>query len=176
MTDDASVITLDMLRRTLRRDIDALRREVEAYPDDASLWALAPGISNSAGTLALHIAGNLRHFIGATLGNSGYVRDRDAEFSTRDVSREHVANELRDAARAVDRALAGFDAAQLTDEYPLPIAELRPRVGPFLIHLVVHLAYHLGQVDYHRRIVTGSTETMGTLAMPPVFSGEPLDA
>jgi uncharacterized damage-inducible protein DinB len=177
MSTGADALMLDALRRMFRRDIAALRREVDAYPDDASLWQLVPGIANSGGTLALHIAGNLRHFIGAALGNSGYVRNRDEEFSARNAARAYVVEQLADAEHTVDRVLRDFDASRLADEFPAPLpADMRARIGPFLMHLAVHLGYHLGQVDYHRRMVTGSPETVGTLAMPPVFSGEPLDA
>lgn len=176
MTRSEHSVMLDALRRMFRRDLAALRREVESYPDDVTPWTIVPGIANSGGTLALHIAGNLRHFVGTTLGESDYVRDRDAEFSQRNLPRTFIVSELNAAELAVDRVLREMDASRLDEDFPLRIADMRARIGPFLMHLAVHLAYHLGQVDYHRRIVTGSSETVGTLAMPPVFSGEPLDA
>ncbi|HEX2719050.1 MAG TPA: hypothetical protein VHM67_15380, partial [Gemmatimonadaceae bacterium] len=87
-----------MLRSTIQhiltRELLALRRGIEAYPDDASVWRPMPGIANVGGTLALHIAGNLQHFIGAVLGGTGYVRDRDAEFARRDVSRDEILREI----------------------------------------------------------------------------------
>lgn len=161
---------LETARRALLRDLAAMRREVEAYPDDASLWTIVPGISNAGGTLALHIAGNLRHFIGATLGNSGYVRDRDAEFAQRGVSRADIVAQLLDAERAVDATLSTLDASRLPEEYPLTVVELRVQTGPYLLHLATHAAYHLGQLDYHRRMVTGSQETVGAMAIPPIFT------
>lgn len=163
---------LDTLRRMFRRDIAAVRREVEAYPDDESLWTIVPGIANSGGTLALHLAGNLRHFIGAAVGNSGYIRDRDAEFADRGATRAEVAAHLSDAEDVVDRTLSELSASQLENEYSLPVGGLQVRLGPFLLHLAVHLGYHLGQLDYHRRIVTGSSHTVGAVAIPPVFEGD----
>ena len=177
MTEDAAALMLDTLRRLFRRDIAAMRREIEAYSDDATLWTIVPGIANSGGTLGLHVAGNLRHFIGAALGNTGYVRDRDAEFSMRNAPRSFVVEQLTDAEQSVDTALRDFDPARLEDEYPVQLpADMRARIAPFLMHLAVHLGYHLGQVDYHRRVVTGSPETVGTIAMPPLFSGALVDA
>src|SRR4051794_11572070 len=101
----------ETIRTLFLREIRALRREVEAYPDEALLWASRPGITNTAGNLALHLCGNLQHYIGARLGDTGYVRDRDAEFARRDVSRSEVLAEIDAATAAVRR---GFD--HITDE------------------------------------------------------------
>ena len=144
--------TLELL---ITRELRAVRREIEAYPDDASIWRALPGLPNTAGTLALHVAGNIRHFIGGILGRDGYVRDREAEFSRRDVPRAALLAGIDDAIAAVQRAVrSGMDAA-LRAPYPEPIAQRRVSGADFLVHLVAHLAYHLGQIDYHRRVVTG---------------------
>ena len=95
----ASRAFADSLGRALLRDVGALRREIELFPDEAMVWQTMPGIGNSAGTLALHIAGNLQHYFGAVLGGSGYRRDREAEFSRRDVARAEVLDELRQGSR-----------------------------------------------------------------------------
>ena len=137
----------------LDRDLRALRREVEAYPNERDLWAQVPGVSNVAGTLALHLAGNLQHYIGALLGGTGYVRDRPAEFARRDVPRSELLGEIEAARTAVSRALGG--AVDVDGEFPEPIAGKRVRTGDYLVHLATHFAYHLGQLDYHRRVVTG---------------------
>jgi hypothetical protein len=148
----------------LDRDLRALRREVEAYPNERDLWAGVPGVSNVAGTLALHLAGNLQHYIGAVLGGSGYVRARPAEFSRRDVPRVELLGEIEAARTAVARALAG--TVDVDGEYPEPIAGKRVRTGDYLVHLATHFAYHLGQLDYHRKIVTGQDK--GIDAMRPI--------
>ena len=160
----------DTLQRVLVRDLSAIRREVLAYPDDESLWRAVPGITNPGGTLALHAAGNIRHFVGAALGDTGYVRNRDLEFSARGLTREQIAEELDDAIAAVSHTFPRLDADALGGEYPIAVVELRVRTGPFLVHLAGHLAYHLGQLDYHRRIVTGSPQTVDTMKIPPVFA------
>ena len=74
----------------LDRELRTLRRELEAYPDERQLWQEVPGLPNSAGTLALHLTGNLQHYIGACWGGTGYVRNRDAEFGQRDVPRSEL--------------------------------------------------------------------------------------
>jgi uncharacterized damage-inducible protein DinB len=143
------------LRLLITRELRAFRRELEAYPDDASVWRAVPGLPNTGGTLALHVAGNLRHFIGAIVGRDGYVRDRDAEFSRRDVPRAELIAGLDAAIASVDRALGSSSADLLRGAYPEPIAKRTVPAADFLVHLVSHLAYHLGQIDYHRRAVTG---------------------
>ena len=154
-----------LISSILARDLLSLRKEIEAYPAEADLWLGAEGISNSGGTLALHLAGNLQHFIGAVLGKTGYVRNRDAEFAERDVPRAEVLHRIDAALAAVQDTLARLSDADLGREYPLPVGKVRVETGDFLIHLATHLAYHLGQVDYHRRL-TAAPGTVGTMAIP----------
>ena len=148
----------------LLRELGAVRRSVEVYPDDASLWAERRGLPNPGGTLVLHMAGNLQHFVGAVLGNSGYRRDRAAEFSRRDVSRADLLDEIDAAAEAVERGMNAISDDALADSYPEAIAGRNVATGDFLAHLAAHLAYHLGQLDYHRRVVTGDRDGVGALA------------
>jgi hypothetical protein len=157
------------------RELTSLRQEVEAYPTDADLWKVVPGIANPGGTLALHLAGNLQHFVGAILGTSAYVRDRDAEFATRGLSRAEVVRRVDDAINAVQLTFRTLGPADLSAEYPEPVAKVRLNTGDFLTHLASHLAYHLGQVDYHRRIVTGSPATVGTVAPGKLASARPVE-
>lgn len=142
----------------LDRELDRLVRLLEAYPDDESVWAVAGSVENSAGTLALHVAGNLEHFIGAGLGGSGYVRDREAEFGERDVSRPEMVRRIRRCQAAVRATLEGRSDAALLAAYPATLpASLGEDVSAaeFLAHLTWHLGWHLGQVDYHRRLMVG---------------------
>jgi uncharacterized damage-inducible protein DinB len=152
-TPDASILR-DALRFLLVRDLRSLDSQVAAYPDDASLWLTPRGISNSAGTLALHIVGNLRHFFGATLGGTGYVRNRAAEFESRDISRQELRRQREETIEELETTLDALEPQRLGEPYPIPIADRQVRTGEFLAHLAVHLTYHLGQVDYHRRILT----------------------
>jgi uncharacterized damage-inducible protein DinB len=149
----------------LLRELRALDREIAAYPDDQSLWQTPSGISNSAGTLVLHLAGNLRHFIGATLGETGYVRNRAAEFFTKNLSREELRAEVRATSADLDRALDSITAAQLEAPYPLLIQDRRVRTADWLVHLSVHLGYHLGQIDYHRRLLTPNLQTVDVVSI-----------
>lgn len=141
--------------RFFARDLKTLKDEIASYPNDASLWQRAPAVNNTGGALARHLAGNLQHFVGAILGHSGYVRDRDAEFARRDVPRATILAEIDTAHAIVASVLAKLDAVALEAEYPLDFDGRRFTTGVFLTQLTVHLGYHLGQIDYHRRFVTG---------------------
>ena len=152
-----------MIEHFLRRDLRTLRLELEAYPDEQLLWALPPGLPNSSGTLALHLAGNLQHYIGAVLGGSGYIRNRDEEFAARGVPREALLEQLSEADAAIRSTLPRLTDAQLSQPYPELIRDRSLETGDFLIHLAVHLGYHLGQVSYHRRLVTGNVQGVGAL-------------
>lgn len=155
---------IDTTSVILRRELAAVRRSVEAYPDDESLWAERPGFPNAGGTLSLHVAGNIRHYVGAVLGRSGYVRDRDAEFSRRGVPRAVVVAEIEEARTAVERALGALSDDALSAPYPQDISGRTVSTADFLVHLATHLAFHLGQLDYHRRAVTGDRRSIDAVA------------
>jgi hypothetical protein len=149
-----------MLRESLLvlivRELRAVQRQLDLYPDEASVWTPIPGVPNTAGTLALHIAGNLQHFIGATLGGTGYVRDRDAEFARRDVPRRELHAGIDAAIAAVEGTFRTLSPDTLAAPYPELIAKRTVHTTTFGLHLLAHLAYHLGQIDTHRRAVTGN--------------------
>lgn len=163
----------DSLTAILRRDLRALAREIESYPDDAMPWSLLPGLPNSAGVLVRHVCGNLQHFIGAELGRTGYQRDRDAEFHASPTSRAALLALLSETESMLDRVLSALPAARLTEPYPQPVAGTRLVTGDFLIHLAAHCTFHLGQVDYHRRAVTGQIGSIGPTAIPELASARP---
>lgn len=157
------------------RELRTIERELNAYPDEEQLWALPPGLPNSAGTLALHAAGNLRHFIGTVLGGGSFVRDRDAEFSRRGVPRSELIDGLRQAERAVRDTLLSIDAARFDEPYPLAVANRRVNTGEFIAHLATHLAYHVGQLDFHRRVVTGDASGVGAVSPLELPSAGPIE-
>ena len=148
-----------------RRDLRCFIREVEAFPDDATLWRTVPGISNSAGNLALHVAGNLRSFVGAVLGGTGYQRDREQEFSRREGSRADVVAALEGAVIEVETGLKAVTEASLAAPFPMEVGGLRLVTGRFLVHLASHLAFHLGQADYLRRTLTGDATSAGAMSI-----------
>ncbi|WP_298759809.1 DinB family protein [uncultured Psychroserpens sp.] len=143
----------DTLIKLYTRDLKALKKEVNAYTDERKLWLVTKDISNSAGNLCLHIVGNLNHFIGETIGNSGYVRQRDLEFSLKDVPREDLIKQVDDTIVVVSRVLKDLTESDLQKEYKRRVFEDTMTTEYFLVHLVMHLSYHLGQINYHRRLL-----------------------
>lgn len=162
----------DDVRRVLTRELGALAREVELFPDDDSLWRTLPGVTNSAGNLALHACGNLRHFVGAVLGGTGYVRRRDAEFSARSGRREDVARQVRETAGIVTAALSRVPPGVLDADYPEAHDGVRLPCRTYLLHLCVHLAFHLGQAGYLRRALTGDERTSGAVSLRELAASE----
>jgi hypothetical protein len=153
-----------LISRFLRRELRSLRLELEAYPDETLIWALPPGLPNSAGTLALHLAGNLRHYVGALLGGTGYVRNRAEEFAARNVPRAVLLEQIAAADEAIEATLPRLGDEQMSQPFPESIRDLHLRTDEMLEQLAVHLGYHLGQISYHRRLVTGNAEGVGALS------------
>lgn len=161
------------IRAILLRELRALQREVEAFENEESLWAVPPGIANSTGTLVLHLAGNLQSFVGSVLGDSGYVRDRQAEFERRGVSRTELLTEIENTIQVVDATLTALPEDRLSETFPFGFGDLQVTTGDFLIHLTTHLAFHVGQIDYHRRLTTGDPSSIGPVAIPQLASALP---
>ncbi|GHF39026.1 putative damage-inducible protein DinB [Deinococcus metalli] len=156
----------DDLKTLLLRDLASVQRELDLYPDDAAVWQEVPSLPNSAGTLALHLAGGTRHFFGTVMAGSDYVRQRDAEFSRRGVARSELAADLAAAMESVRAAFERLNSDDLDRPFPVVLGDGPLSTRLTLLHLVTHLAYHLGQIDSHRRVVTGSAVSAGTL-LPP---------
>jgi uncharacterized damage-inducible protein DinB len=142
-----------VLKTVFNRDLTKLRSEIAAYKHESNLWKVEKDIANSAGNLCLHLVGNLNTFIGAILGNSGYIRNRDLEFSLRDIPKEELISKIDETIKVVDRVLDTLTPEQLQQEYPKLVLEEKTSTEFFLVHLATHLTYHLGQVNYHRRLL-----------------------
>ena len=162
------------LARVIARDLRALRREVEAYADERDLWRVVPGITNPGGALALYLAGNLQHFVGAVVGGTGYVRDRAAEFHRRDVPRSQLLRQVDETLVAVERTLAALGEDALARPFPQPHGGAPVTTGAFLLHLATHLTYHLGQIDYHRRMLTGQAGQIRAVAVDELDRSPPV--
>lgn len=134
------------------RDLAKLKVELESYKTEAQIWKVTREIANSAGNLCLHLVGNLDTYIGATLGNTGYVRDRDAEFALKNIPRSELIQRIESTLTTIQRVVPALTNEQLKAEYPLLVLKEKTTTEYFLIHLAMHLSYHLGQVNYHRRL------------------------
>ena len=148
-----------------RRDLRCLIREVELFPDDATLWRTVPGIANSAGNLALHVAGNLQHFVGAVLGATGYVRQREREFAQREGTRACRSRGAGGHPRRRGGSPGVHDGGVHAAPFPAPIGGHRMSTRRFLLHLEAHLAFHLGQAGYLRRALTGDATSAGGMSI-----------
>jgi len=135
------------------RDIDRLYNEIEAYSDEEILWQTNQNISNSAGNLCLHLLGNLQAFVGHELGGYDYTRDREFEFAGKDVPKSQLLSDLSNLKRIIVSSLEGMDETMISKNYPKEIFGKPMTNEYFLLHLYGHFNYHLGQINYHRRLL-----------------------
>jgi len=142
-----------VLKTVYIRDLNILRKEISLYTNENSIWKTDKSISNSAGNLCLHLVGNLNTYIGAVLGNSGYIRNRDLEFSLKNVPRNELLSKIDQTITVVENTLSQLQDTQLATEYPVLVWEEKTSVAYLLTHLATHLSYHLGQINYHRRLL-----------------------
>ena len=141
-----------------RRDIITVVNEINAYPDEDSLWAVLPGTTNSGGHMVQHLIGNLKTFIGNPLGQLGYERNREAEFTVRSYSRSELITLLGEVSHLIESAVSSITAESLDQPYPGEIksSSAGQHTGDILVHLLAHLSYHTGQLNYHRRFFTNA--------------------
>ncbi|PSL43388.1 uncharacterized protein DUF1572 [Chitinophaga niastensis] len=142
----------NILINLFERDMGKLEDEISAYETAEGIWRVPAGIKNSAGNLCLHLCGNLQHFVGAVLGHNGYVRNRELEFSAKDVPREELLQQIGITRRVLLTVIVGLTPEDLEKMYPEKVLSGEMSTGHFLVHLSTHLNYHLGQINYHRRL------------------------
>ncbi|MEL1256094.1 DinB family protein [Flavobacterium sp. DGU38] len=146
-------MVIESLKSLFNRDLNKLKDEIVAYQNEGQLWAIDKNISNSSGNLCLHLIGNLNTYIGAELGKTGYIRDRPLEFSEKDIPKNELISEIDETILVVNDVLDSLTEVDLQTIYPQIVFEKEMTTGFFLIHLSTHLAYHLGQINYHRRLL-----------------------
>ncbi|REG86009.1 DUF1572 family protein [Winogradskyella sediminis] len=143
----------DTLITLFQRDLNKIIEEINMYKEESNLWKVEGAITNSAGRLCIHLIGNLNHFIGAVLGNSGYIRQRDLEFSIKDVPKLELIAQIKNTIVVIENTLKSLAASDLQSAYKLQVFNEVMTTEYFLVHLNTHLSYHLGQINYHRRII-----------------------
>jgi len=144
---------VESLLTLFNRDLAKLKTEISLYRNEDNIWRIDKDIANSAGNLCLHLVGNLNTYIGAVIGNTNYIRNRDLEFSLKDIPQTELVRKIEATIIVVNEALATITDKTLEEEYPMLVFEKKTSTGYFLIHLTTHLAYHLGQINYHRRLL-----------------------
>ena len=142
-----------ILSELYERDLAKLRTEIESYSNEGDLWKTSEGISNSGGNLCQHLTGNLQHFFGAVLGGTVYVRDRDAEFASKGTTKADLLADIDAAEKSVKETLEKLSDEDFAKTYPIEVFGQPMTTGYFLTHLATHLNYHLGQINYHRRLL-----------------------
>jgi uncharacterized damage-inducible protein DinB len=144
---------IETLKSLFTRDLNRLRNELELYTKEENLWQVEGQITNSAGNLCLHLVGNLNTYIGKEIGKKDYVRNRELEFSLKNVSRKELLNKIDDTIQVVNKSLENLNESTLAKEYPVLVFDEKTSTEYLLVHLATHLTYHLGQINYHRRLV-----------------------
>ncbi|MHC0440943.1 DinB family protein [Flavobacterium sp. 3-210] len=144
---------IETLKSLFERDLKKLKVEIESYKNESRIWEIDKNISNSAGNLCLHLIGNINTYIGAEIGKTGYVRNRPLEFSLKDIPKTELIQKIDETLIVVNNALDSLTENDLEAIYPQIVFEKEMTTGFFLVHLSTHLAYHLGQINYHRRLL-----------------------
>ena len=146
-----------MLNTTLielfERDLNRLKNEISTYKNEDRLWIIEKSINNSGGNLCLHLLGNLNHFVGAILGNSGYIREREKEFNSKNITREKLITDIENLNEVIKKTINKLNKEDFKKTYPINVFQKEMTTEFFLIHLLTHLNYHLGQINYHRRLL-----------------------
>ena len=145
-----------MFNKFYQRELNTLINELNAFTDETLIWKTLPGVQNSAGNLSLHLIGNLNHFIGHILGKNDYTRDREAEFSLNGIPRNKMIDQIQETMVVIENVLTHLKTEELTIEFPIKLNNQQYRTDDFIQHLLIHLSYHIGQINYLRRIITAS--------------------
>ncbi len=144
---------LKTLKYLFKRDLEKLKAEILAYQKEENIWVVEKNITNCAGNLCLHLVGNLNTYLGTYLGKTGYLRQRELEFSLKDVPRTTLIKQIEDTIVMIENTLNQMTEADLEKTYPIIVFKKEMETGLFLTHLTTHLTYHLGQINYHRRLL-----------------------
>jgi hypothetical protein len=144
---------IETLKTIFTRDLKKLREEIESYTNENNLWRVDKNITNSAGNLCLHLIGNLNTYIGREIGKTGYIRNRELEFSLKDIPTVELLQKIDETIIVVNSSLNKLPQEALEEDYPVIVLDKATTVEYFLVHLATHLTYHLGQINYHRRLL-----------------------
>lgn len=144
---------LETLIALFERDLSQLKTEISSYQSEEALWSVDKDVANSGGNLALHLVGNLKTFVGKELGGTRYVRDRDFEFAGKGLTKSQLVSQIDETIEVVVATLKKLSEEDLKKDFPLVVLGKKTSTEYMLVHLATHLSYHLGQVNYHRRLL-----------------------
>ena len=146
-------MAIESLKKLFKRDLNRLKTEIESYTAEKNMWVIDKEISNSAGNLCLHLLGNLNAYIGVGLAHTGYIRNRELEFADKNIPKELLLKQIEITIDVVEKGLNSLTESRMGTDFPLVIWDQSTEMEYTLIHLLTHLNYHLGQINYHRRLV-----------------------
>ncbi|HAH54871.1 MAG TPA: DinB superfamily protein [Flavobacterium sp.] len=144
---------VETLKLLFNRDLLRLKSEINLYNDESKIWIVENNIANSAGNLCLHLVGNLNTYIGAEFGKTNYIRNRELEFSLKNISKKELIEQIENTILIVEMSLNNITEDELKNEHPILVFDKKTTLEYLLIHLTTHLTYHLGQINYHRRLL-----------------------
>jgi Protein of unknown function (DUF1572) len=146
---------VEIFKTLFERDLNKLKVEIELYQNENKIWHFEKGISNSAGNLCLHLIGNLNAYIGVGLAKTNYIRKRDLEFSLKNIPVQELIKKIEETIMVIKNGLNHLSEKQMKDDFPIIIWDKPMSIAYTLIQLIAHLNYHLGQINYHRRLIDG---------------------
>lgn len=144
---------IETLKILFNRDLKRVINEIEQYNNEVDIWKIKGQINNSAGNICLHLVGNLKTYIRKELGETNYIRNRELEFSSKNVSRQELIKRVENTIEIITQTLDNLNEDILANEYPILVLENKTSTEYLLVHLTTHLTYHLGQINYHRRLI-----------------------
>lgn len=136
-----------------QRDIQKVIDEINLFNDDSNIWKTSGSTKNSSGNLVLHLVGGLNHLIGTTLANTNYVRNRNLEFEQKDIERVQLIEQLKELSFMIDKTINSISEEQLNNSFPIFFDKENATIKYVLIQLLLHINYHLGQINYLRRVL-----------------------
>ena len=144
---------VETLKLLFNRDLLRLKSEINLYEDESKIWIVEKNIANSAGNLCLHLIGNLNTYIGAEFGKTNYIRNRELEFSLKNISKKELIDQIDNTILVVEMSLNNITEEELKGEHQILVFDKKTTLEYLLVHLTTHLTYHLGQISYHRRLL-----------------------
>jgi len=140
-------------QKFFRENLQSLHNEINSFEHEEDLWEIKGTIKNPPANIAMHMCGNLKHYIGHGIGNNGYIRNRDLEFSIKGLSKEQILNEINSTIEALDAVFEKLTYDDLLKNYEHDYYGENKKIAFVLSILSQHLGYHLGQINYYRRLI-----------------------
>lgn len=141
------------------REIDKLKNEVLNFESDEQLWKTPEPQITPAGNTCLYLAGTLQHYIGNIMGDSGYIRNKEAEMKARNVPRERLLEEIDNTKQVVIDTLEQISKTELQKVFPTNEFEEPITTEFYLIHLLKNVGFHVGQISVLRQLASAKVES-----------------